>query len=116
MSSVELQLKNINEILERLISLRKENLSLYYKLKKDNFTNKELLKNYFAQKDEIKNINQFLLTDGCLKEYHIKEYLKGSKYYPRIEGSYNFVSNKKTFSGGDKDKDKYKYKDKLSFF
>ena len=79
MSSVELQLKNINEILERLISLRKENLSLYCKLKKDNFSNRELLKNYFDQEKEIKEINQFILSEACLKEYHIKEYLKGIK-------------------------------------
>ena len=50
MSSVELQLKNINEILERLISLRKKNLSLYCKLKKDHFPDKELLQTNIGEK------------------------------------------------------------------
>ena len=89
--SIELKLENINEVLENLIALRKENLSLYHKLKKDHFSNKELLQNYFVKSNEIKDINQFLLSEACKKEYHIKEYLKGSKYYPRIEGSHNYL-------------------------
>lgn len=97
--SDEYSLSNLNDILEKLITLRKKSLSLYFKLKTDNFSDKELLAKYFKLNNEIKNINQFLLQEACLKEYHIKEYLKGIKHIRRIEGSYNYV-RQSTHSGG----------------
>ena len=58
--SEEYNLSNLNDILEKLITLRKKSLSLYFKLKTDNFSDKELLEKYFKLNNEIKN-NRYLI-------------------------------------------------------